>query len=98
MANGEDYEVLCRNQCGNNIVMSSRSGRWLPYNKDGSQHFCQGGKTNPDAGKLVWKPRGGGGISQEQFNELKLELKALDKKIMAIGEAVSKIQAMIEQS
>lgn len=39
MSNGEDYEKPCTN-CKQTIIMSGRSGRWLPYEKDNSPHQC----------------------------------------------------------
>jgi hypothetical protein len=33
--------------CKNEITMSNETGKWLPYNKDGSAHDCgTNGKTN----------------------------------------------------
>ena len=35
-----EYVKTC-NFCKQEIQMSDKEGRWLPYNKDGSQHDCK---------------------------------------------------------
>jgi hypothetical protein len=43
--------------CKNNITMSNETGKWLPYNKDGSAHDCRtndnGKKTNGQSRKYT---------------------------------------------
>jgi hypothetical protein len=40
------YEKECI-FCKNKITMSNETGKWLPYNNDGSSHHCRtNGKTN----------------------------------------------------
>lgn len=87
----------CRNGCGATIYLSNRTGKWLPYNLDDSQHFCQTqgtARATTTATTRTTQP----GISQEQYNELKLKLEAIDKKLMTMAEAIDKLVAMQEMS
>ena len=42
-----EYVKTCT-YCKNEIQMSDKEGRWLPYNQDGSQHDCK--KSVPNNG------------------------------------------------
>lgn len=41
----KDYEKECT-YCHDKIRMSKETGKWLPYNKDGSAHDCRNEATS----------------------------------------------------
>lgn len=49
MSNGADYNTNCRNGCGTTIIMSQRSGKWAPYEQDGTFHNCPKRQKEPQA-------------------------------------------------
>lgn len=42
-----DFTKTCDRGCNGQITMSQRSGKWLPYNQDGSAHNCQNRRQEP---------------------------------------------------
>ena len=54
MSDGADYNTTCqprgtRAGCGRAIVMSQRSGKWAPYETDGTFHNCPSRTVEPQA-------------------------------------------------
>jgi hypothetical protein len=69
--NEKDYTKEC-NFCKTKIMMSKRSGSWLPYDLNNGQHSCK-----PQADKTTTT------ITKQQKEQITLE--ALQKKLESIG-------------
>jgi hypothetical protein len=74
------YEKECI-FCKNKITMSNETGKWLPYNNDGSSHDCRtNGKTN--------------GQTKQTKQEITLEM--VQKKLESIGIIIN-IERLMKQ-
>src|SRR5688572_7018667 len=71
----------CNNHCGNQIYLSDQSGRWLPYNPDGTLHKCKDIQKTQTRGynqqqtssfaPASQQPQVNNALSEKQFSELK---------------------------
>jgi hypothetical protein len=49
----KNYQKEC-DYCDQKIIMSDETGKWLPYNKDGSQHNCRDKNGNGNSEKKIF--------------------------------------------
>lgn len=76
------YQKECM-YCKQQITMSDESGKWLPYNKDGSAHDCRttNGKTksNNDKQETIIDITGQPGQKEPTIGQLKIWIDRLEK-------------------
>jgi hypothetical protein len=65
--------------CNQEIIMSQETGKWLPYNKDGSSHDCRTTTTTSATSTEIIDIPGKKGQKEPTIEQLKIWLARLEK-------------------